>query len=85
MFAFGLALDTVWVVCVHCVQRKWRHRAAISSVLLAAISGYGGARIAADQWLLVPELVGIGVGTYIGLALAQRLESREDGANANHG
>jgi uncharacterized membrane protein YfcA len=79
-FLFGLLFDTLWVLCIHFVsnrkRRGFRHFAMLTSVLLAALSAYTGAQIARDLSLIIPEILGISVGTYLGLYVADRIDEK---------
>ena len=81
LFAFGLAFDTLWVLCLHFTQtrnqRGRRHMAMVTSVMLAGLGALSGAKIAHNEWLIVPELLGMAIGMYVGMYVADKVDELE--------
>lgn len=81
LFLFGLVFDTLWVLCLHFTQtrakRGRRHLATLTSVMLAGLGALSGAKIAHNEWLIVPELLGMSIGMYMGMYVADRVDGLE--------
>ena len=81
LFVFGLAFDTLWVLCLHFTQtraqRGRRHMAMVTSVMLAGLGALSGAKIAHNEWLIVPELLGMAIGMYMGMYVADKVDELE--------
>lgn len=81
LFLFGLAFDTLWVLCLHFThtrdKRGRRHLAMLTSVMLAGLGALSGAKIAHDEWLILPELLGMTMGMYVGMYVADKVDERE--------
>ena len=86
LFLFGLAFDTLWVLCLHFVQTRkmpWRrHLAVVTSTSLAGLGALSGATIAHNAWLIIPEVIGMLIGMYVGMYVADIVE--EIGESSKH-
>lgn len=81
VFLFGLAFDTLWVLCLYFVQTRSvspmrRHLAALTSVLLAGLGAAASAGIARNVSLILPEIAGMTIGIYVGMFVADKVEKK---------
>jgi hypothetical protein len=79
LFLFGLAFDTLWVLCLYFVSTRaksiWRrHLATLTSVSLAGLGALSQANISWNTWLIIPEISGMFIGMYVGMYVADKVE-----------
>lgn len=69
VFAAGVAIDLAYVAWMRGVSDRQPVRAALASMAIGACSLLGLTGVVADHWLAVPWLLGLGVGTAVGVVL----------------
>lgn len=68
----GLAFDSLYVLWNHFVSRNNVHLAAVVSMAIAGVGALGTLRIVEDHWSIVPQALGLGAGTYLGMWIKRR-------------
>lgn len=71
-FAIAFMTDLIWVRCVHAVQRGARLPAVLWTVTLGALSTVGLLVVVHDVIYLLPDLLGLGAGTYVAMSFGRK-------------
>lgn len=67
VFALAVAYNWVYTLCIRAMADGHAHRAALADTMLYLMSVAGlGALLLVGWWVIIPELLGQYVGTYLG-------------------
>lgn len=76
VFGFGFLIDLLWVFYILFATKKLYLAASGASMASAVPSIFGYFEMYEVRWLTVPYLLGLGVGTYVGLKAHDYLEKK---------
>ena len=65
VFVATMITDALWTVCVSSIAKNQKYKASISSMLLALFAGAMVLLYVYNPWLLIPQALGGGLGTYL--------------------
>lgn len=74
VFLFGFVIDISYVVWVRSVAKGRKILAGLSSLLITAPALFGYYSVFHNLWLSIPYLLGLFIGTVIGLFIHEKLE-----------
>ena len=75
VFVFALLIDVLYVFWFMAITEKKRWWAALMSVMLGGCALFSVGSVIRNTWMAIPYLVGLGIGTVIGMALKDRLDA----------
>jgi hypothetical protein len=67
VFGVGFLLDYGWTLWMRSVAQERPVQAALSSMAIGGLGLLGVGAFVVDPWTAFPYLVGLGVGTYVGV------------------
>lgn len=71
-FSLGVAVDLLYVLWMKAVADDKKPHAVLWSVLISVCSIYGFLNAVDYRWLTIPYIIGLGVGTYIGMLFGKK-------------
>lgn len=77
VFSFALVIDVMWVLYILTVSKNKRFLASIVSMMMGAPAIFGYLEIVNNVMMSIPYLIGLGVGTLVGLKLHDVLSKNE--------
>jgi len=78
-FIFGVMFDVLavlWTYFNTSKHRKAIHGAALVSAAIGVLNTISVVQVVWNYWLLVPEVIGMILGTYLGFWLKKKLKDR---------
>lgn len=76
VLSYGILIDVIWVFYILHVNDRMKVRASILSSMMAAPALFGFIDVISNKFLAVPYLLGLGIGTFTGMTLHEKIEEK---------
>jgi uncharacterized protein YebE (UPF0316 family) len=77
VFSFAIIIDLMWVLYILASTEKRRIAAAFYSMCIGGPALFGTLEVVENVWLSIPYLLGLGIGSILGIELNERIKRRK--------